>query len=58
MAEAESGATSAMFARSARLRAFAKAMGDDMSTSTAGFATPFFGGHGDSAQEEVLDSGF
>ena len=28
------------FARSAKQRAFAKAMGDDMSISTAGFADP------------------
>jgi hypothetical protein len=60
MAEAESGATSGMFALSARLRAFARAMGDDMAQSTAGFATPYFDTQekkGDS-DTEILESGF
>ena len=39
--EAESRATNEMFARSNRARAFARCMGDDMETSTAGFADPF-----------------
>jgi hypothetical protein len=41
MSEAENRASNAMFARSNRARAFARCMGDDMETSTAGFADPF-----------------
>lgn len=65
MQEAESRASTQTFARSNRLRAFAKCMGDDMATSTAGFASPFADGTarragkdvGDS-DEEILQSGF
>lgn len=38
MAEAEANANGPMFKLSARMRAFARAMGDDMLTSTAGYA--------------------
>lgn len=41
MSEAEGNASNEMFARSARARAFARCMGDDMGTSTAGYADPF-----------------
>lgn len=41
MASAEQGASNAMFAASARARAFSRCMGDDMEKSTAGFADPF-----------------
>lgn len=41
MAEAEAGASGPAFQRSARLRAFARCMGDNMSESNAGFANPF-----------------
>lgn len=42
--EAESSAKNEMFARSNRARAFARCMGDDMTTSSAGFADPAVGG--------------
>lgn len=42
--EAESSAKNEMFARSNRARAFARCMGDDMTTSTAGFADPAVSG--------------
>ncbi|QHB37442.1 tail assembly chaperone [Mycobacterium phage Onyinye] len=42
--EAESSASNKMFANMYRARAFARCMGDDMETSTAGFADPFTGG--------------
>lgn len=61
MAEAESGSTSPMFARTARMRAFARAMGDDMSKSTVGYATPMFSTHRTSDQqsdEEILMENF
>ena len=45
--EAESSAKNEMFARSNRARAFARCMGDDMTTSSAGFADPAVGGLGD-----------
>lgn len=41
MRDAESRAQNEMFARSNRARAFARCMGDDMETSTAGYADPF-----------------
>lgn len=44
MRDAESRAQNEMFARSNRARAFARCMGDDMETSTAGYADPFAGG--------------
>lgn len=44
MSEAESRASNAMFANMNRARAFARCMGDDMATSTAGFADPFADG--------------
>lgn len=59
MAEAESRASGEMFQRSARLRAFAKAMGDDMSKSTVGFSNPALtGGSDDDEGEELLAEGF
>lgn len=67
MQEAESQATGPMFQRSARIRAFAKAMGDDMETSSVGFAAPMFGEvperprdgePKESANDEILMSGF
>lgn len=63
VSEAQSGATNPMFQRSAAMRAFSRAMGDDMSKSTAGFANPTFKS-GSSAEEErareeeILESGF
>lgn len=42
--EAEASAQNATFARSNKIRTFARCMGDDMSTSTAGFADPFGAG--------------
>lgn len=42
--EAESSASNQMFANMYRDRAFARCMGDDMSTSTVGFADPFADG--------------
>jgi hypothetical protein len=50
-----------MFARSAAERAFARAMGDDMDTSNAGFATPEFTmkpAAKDDSEVEVLRSAF
>jgi hypothetical protein len=44
MQSAEASAQNEMFARSNRARAFARCMGDDMETSTAGFADPFADG--------------
>lgn len=44
VSEAESSASNKMFANMYRARAFARCMGDDMETSTAGFADPFSGG--------------
>lgn len=44
MSQAEQGASNAMYARSARARAFARCMGDDMEKSNAGFADPFASG--------------
>lgn len=41
MHEAERSAQNEVFARSNKLRTFARCMGDDMETSTAGFADPF-----------------
>jgi hypothetical protein len=41
MQDAEAQAQNEMFARSNRARAFARCMGDDMETSTAGYADPF-----------------
>lgn len=41
MNAAESGVANEMFARSARERAFARCMGDDMGASAAGYADPF-----------------
>lgn len=46
MAEAESSGTNPIFQKSARMRAFARAMGDDMSSSTVGFASPTVAGVG------------
>jgi len=46
MQEAEARAQNEMFARSNRARAFARCMGDDMATSTAGYQDPFAGGSG------------
>jgi hypothetical protein len=43
--EAERSASNEMFARSARARAFARCMGDDMSFSSAGFADPYADGN-------------
>lgn len=62
MQEAESRGSSPAFARSNRIRTFAKCMGDDMSKSTAGFASPFAAGvvktkDGEDG-EEILASGF
>jgi hypothetical protein len=68
--EAESRAQNPMFARSNRMRAFAKCMGDDMSKSTAGFANPFSTGAvkpranatkpwaDEVGEEEILNEGF
>lgn len=44
MSKAESSASNASFANMNRARAFARCMGDDMATSTAGFANPLFEG--------------
>ena len=52
------------FARMAEARAFAAAMGDDMETSTAGFADPFADGvientpDGIDGEDEILMSGY
>lgn len=49
------------FARSAQQRAFAKCMGDDMSTSAVGFADPFAEGipvARDKDSEEIISSGY
>jgi hypothetical protein len=54
-------ALNAGFARSAQQRAFARCMGDDMSTSTAGFADPFASSHMASETEdgdEIIASGY
>lgn len=54
-------AINAGFARSAQSRAFAKCMGDDMATSTAGYADPFADGAAgipSDANEEVLLEGY
>lgn len=56
-------ALSPAFARSAQSRAFARAMGDDMTKSTAGFADPFSGAAIDSIRvdedgDEILESGY
>jgi hypothetical protein len=42
--EAEQGARNEMFAKSARARTFARCMGDDMGSSTAGYADPWADG--------------
>ena len=41
MSTAESSASNSSFANMNRARAFARCMGDDMATSSAGFADPF-----------------
>lgn len=53
-------AVSPAFARSAEQRAFALAMGDDMETSTAGFADPFadLAPEGVEGEDEILASGY
>jgi hypothetical protein len=56
-------ALSPAFARSAQSRAFAKAMGDDMEKSSAGFADPFGTGPGDVIRvdengDEIIESGY
>jgi hypothetical protein len=54
-------ALNAGFARSAQARAFAKCMGDDMETSSAGFMDPFAGAvHASETEdgEEILQSGY
>lgn len=56
LAEAENNASNEMFARSARARAFARCMGDDMSESTAGFTDPF--ARGDIETVDPLDGNF
>lgn len=61
---ASQDAISPTFARMAEARAFAAAMGDDMETSTAGFADPFADGAVESTPEssegsdEILASGY
>jgi hypothetical protein len=54
-------ALNASFARSQQQRAFARCMGDDMSTSTAGFADPYVAATRASETEgpgEVIMSGY
>lgn len=57
-------AVSPSFARMAEARAFAAAMGDDMETSTAGFADPFADGtiedtpKGMDGNDEILATGY
>lgn len=58
MAEAESNANGPAFQRSARIRAFAKAMGDDMSTSAAGYAPLSLANVKGASEEELEVSGF
>jgi hypothetical protein len=59
MAEAESSASGDAFRRSARMRAFARCMGDNMETSTAGFASPFVSSAKDSTDDsEILMENF
>lgn len=61
---ASQDAISPAFARMSEQRAFAAAMGDDMETSSAGFADPFADGVMDSIPEgiedgeEILASGY
>ena len=57
---ASQDAISPGFARSAQLRTFAKCMGDDMSTSSAGFSDPFADGQGvpSEANEQVIMDGY
>lgn len=56
-------ALSPAFARSAQARAFAKAMGDDMTKSSAGFADPFSAGESDAIRvdengDEIIETGY
>lgn len=59
MQTAAANANGPMFQRSAQLRTFARLMGDDMNTSTAGFASPAVHGGSNSEEDgEILMSGF
>jgi hypothetical protein len=56
-------ALNSTFARSAQARAFSQLMGDDMESSSAGFADPFAGASSstipvDENGDEILDSGY
>lgn len=55
--QAGQDALSPGFARSAQARAFAKAMGDDMTKSAAGYADPG-GAVKDTGSEEIIAAGF
>lgn len=57
MARAGQDAINPSFARMAEERAFAEAMGDDMETSTAGFADPFGEGGADLPGLEIDSDG-
>lgn len=46
------------FARSAQQRAFARCMGEDMETSTVGFADPVATGAASGDDGQILDSGY
>lgn len=59
MSNAAAQANGPMFQRSAQLRAFARMMGDDMSTSTAGYSSPGLTVGGPAGEEgEILEWGF
>jgi hypothetical protein len=53
-------ALNSAFGRSAQARAFARCMGEDMTTSTVGFRDPFADGQGvpSDPNEQILDSGY
>lgn len=63
MQSASQDSISPGFARSAQMRAFARCMGDDMSTSNVGFADPFADGvpvsnDGMNPEGDILMSGY
>ena len=59
MANASAQATSPMFQRSGQLRAFARMMGDDMSKSTAGYASAAISlGAPEGEEGEIIERGF
>ena len=58
--EAGRDALTPAFGRSAQQRAFARCMGEDMATSSVGFANPYAGGAVKSkgVTEEIISSGY